>query len=378
MLILNTIKQAYFTGFNKNTYNQNRINTCTYPNLKQLDKDTVSFKASAELNRTLMEAFKNEDICTSVHENSKDAAIDLKNTLDSYLGDLISTEENPKLPIHHISYRIKSPESIREKAAEKLGTSILNNVQNTFNPNNPKDLKKHIGDIVGARIVMDNFDKKDTAKIMEKLAQACINGDLKITKIQCFQPDNADKNLKYFNDKDILELKKAANVNKSGSDLTKLVKQDKKTGYIGVHLDVDLSNPDKYVSNKDNYHGEIQILGYDVAMLKEVEDFCYKLESNKDLKRNNIAYKPFSKYFLHYLNSSPEVKNNFEEYTRTAYITQREKEPKRIKGKKEGATLPTIKECRMDGKVPKELDFNTLYKMKSICDEMYKYTSNLN
>ena len=377
MLFLNTIKQSYYAGINKNTCNRANVSNCTYPKLKQLDKDTVSFTASAELNRTLMEAFNNKDVCKSVHENSKEAAADFQNTLNSYLGDLISTEENPKLPIHHIEYRIKSPESIREKAAEKLGTSILNNVQNTFNPNNPKDLKKNIGDLIGARIVLDNFDKKDTVKIIDKLAQACTNGDLKITKIQCYQPENSDKNLKYFNDKDILKLKKAANTNKPSNDLTKLVKQDKKTGYIGVHLDVDLSNPDKYVSNKDNYHGEIQILGYDVSMLKNVEDLCYKLESNKDLKRDNIAYKPFSKYFLHYLNLKPETKNNFEEYTRKAYIIQRQKEPKRIKGKQEKVTLPTIKECEMTGKIPEELDFNTLYKMKNVCDELYKFTSNL-
>lgn len=73
-----------------------------------------------------------------------------------------------------------------------------------------------------------------------------------------------------------------------------------------------------------------------------------------------------------------KIKINFEEYTRKAYIIQRQKEPKRIKGKQEKVTLPTIKECEMTGKIPEELDFNTLYKIKNVCNELYKFTSNLN
>lgn len=350
----------------------------TYPNLTPLQKDTVSFKGSTDLNRTLMSAFDNKEVCKTIYENSKDAARDFHDTLYNYFDDLISNEENRNLPIHHIDFRTKTPESIREKTASKLGNSILYDVKNTFNPNNAKEIKRNINDLIGARIVLDNFTKKDTTKIIERLSKACQKGDLKIVSIESYEPDGPDKNLKYFSDNDLKTLKKAANSNKpAGGESVKLIKSSKKTGYVGVHINVDLSNPDKYVSNKDNYLGEIQIIGYDVAKLKEVEDACYKLKSNKDLKRRNVAYAPFTKYFLKYLNDKPETKDYFEEYTRKAYILQRKKEPVRKNYQKDNTNLPTIKDCGMEGKIPPELDFNKLYKLKSICDEAYKYTENL-
>ena len=377
MIILNTIKQCAF-NYSQPKARQGYQPCKTYPNLKPLERDTVSFTSSTELNRTLMSAFDNKEVCNSIYENSKDAANDFQDTLNKYFEDLISNDENRNLPIHHIDFRTKTPESIREKTADKLGNSILHDVKNTFNPNSAKDIKKNINDLIGARFVLDNFSKKDTTKIIERLSDACKNGDLKIISIESYEPDSPDKNLKYFSDTDLKNLKKAANSNKpAGSDSVKLIKSSKKTGYVGLHINVDLSNPDKYVSNKDNYLGEIQILGYDVSKLKEVEDACYKLKSNKDLKRGNIAYKPFTQYFLKYLNSSPEVKDNFEEYTKRAYIEQRRKEPARKNSRKNDSNLPTIKECNMEGKVPKELDFNLLYDLKTKCDEVYKYTINL-
>ena len=376
MIILDTFKSRIF-NYNQTPSKVSNYNI--YPNLKPLERDTVSFKRSTELNRTLMSAFDNKEVCETIYENSKEAANDFQNTLNNYFGDLISTEENKNLPIHHIDFRTKTPESIREKTADKLGNSILYDVKNVFNPNSTEEIKKTINDLVGARIVLDNFTKKDTTKIIERLSQACINGDLKIVSIESYEPDGPYKNLKYFSDNDLKNLKKAANIHKTTSgESAKILKSNKKTGYIGIHINVDLSNPDKYVSNKDNYLGEIQILGYDVAKLKDVEDACYKLKSNKDLKRGNIAYAPFTKYFLKYLNDNSETKDHFEEYTKRAYIEQRKKEPVRNNLKKESRNLPTIKECGMEGKVPPQLDFNTLYKLKNICDEAYKYTNDLN
>lgn len=379
-----------FNGFRLNTRSLKNKNNYSpiirkndYSNLKPLSVDTFTFRGSSGFNKHLMKAFSNEEVCRQVYENSEQVANDLNDTLNKYMGGLVATKSNPGLPIDHISIRRKTPESIREKAADILGNLISGASDGEkieiFDPRSPGNIKREVRDIIGARIVLRNPDSEDSKKIIDSLIKAIEDKQLKITKIESYTPEGSKESLAYFKNDDLNKLKEAQDKNLAPNEKkTEFFKNKKETGYIAVHLDVDLSNPDKYVTNKDGFFGEIQIVGIDVSDLKKVEDLCYKLRDKKGLKSGNVAYKPFSTYFLKYLGKDQEIQDNFKEYTKRAYIHQRKKEPKHtVDSKKRKIELPTIEECGMQGKVPKELDFNILFKIKELCDALYSYTKDI-
>ena len=352
-----------------------------YFNLKPLQKDTFTFTGNIDKNkkRELVRAFMmvdNKDACQKVSENAQEAASDLYKFLRTSLSDLIATSDHPDRPIEHIKVRTKTPESIREKTANILADRILSK-EEAFNLCDSEDIKNNIRDIVGARIVLKNPNHPNAKDIIARLAEDVGNSKkdrfLKIEKIECYEQD---KNLAYFDDSVLKKLENAENSHENQGEKISIVHNNKKTGYVAVHIDLDMSNPNKYTLNQNGYFGEIQLVGRDVSELKEVEDLCYKLKGDNDIKGGNIAYKPFSKYFTHYYHSSPNVEQYFTEYTSKAYAIQRKKEPEyKQQGKKE--KFPTIAECGLTGKVPKELDFNRLNAIKLYCDKMYEFTKNI-
>ena len=346
--------------------------------LAPLKKDTISFTSSGSLNRTLMEAFKNESICTEVYENADVAADNLRRILRESLSPFLASDKNPDGIIQRVITRIKSPDSIREKAAGKLGHAITSDLKNVFNPNKADDIKRVCGDIIGARIILRKSDFEGTSKIINALIEKVKSGELKITKIENYVPSKVPVKWEYFRKEDLQRLCDAVNETSKKPPI-EIIEQEKETGYMALHLDVDLSNSD-YKSKNDKYKGEIQIIGHDVANLKDVEDFCYKLKDHKGIRSGNIAYAPFATYFSELLRSDkyPNVEKNFTEYTRKAFLFQRKKEPvSQSHRKRKDNSLPTLAECGMEGKLPQGLDFNNLAEIKTHCDKLYELTSNV-
>lgn len=350
-------------------------------NLAPLSQDTISFTGNhGKLNHSLFEAFDNIGACTQVRDDSKPAMTDLKNTLETALNCFIATKSNPYGPIDSIHTRVKTPDSIKEKTIDKLNAAITSAEPWAFNPNSIEDIKNVVGDVIGARIILRKSDAKQTSQIIKVLADLAKQGKLKITKIENFVPKDMQGDLRYFTDSDLNELKNSANANRSKNQSPIEIKNNtKSTGYMALHIDVDLSNPDYKVRN-NGYKGEIQIVGYDVAKLKDVEDFCYKMKSDKDIKSGHFAYKPLSDYFksLYQDNEDyPDLEKDYESYTARAYLLQRAKEPLNPDNKKRKNTLPTIEECGLEGKIPKGLDFNILNSIRLYCDKIYEIaTSN--
>ncbi len=352
-----------------------------YPNLRPLAHDCVSFTSSKKLNRSLLEAFDNKEACIDVHKNADVAEADLKKTLKNSLDDLIATEENPTGPISTITTRIKTPNSIREKVASELSHAITSNDQTgVFNPNSRTNIKKVCGDIVGARIILGNQEQKQTGKIIDELIDLVLNGELNIEGIASYRPEKLDPKWEYFEKDDLKRLVDAVNENRKikGKTPIELKEEAKKTGYMALHLDIDLADYE-YKAKNNGYKGEIQIVGQDISRLKEVEDFCYKIRFDKDIKSGHVAYAPFTKYFTKHIGDEkfPKLADDFVEYTKRAYMFQRKKEPDGIfdKRKKRDISLPTIEQCHMSGKIPPELDFNVLSKIKYHCDKLYDLTN---
>ncbi len=252
--------------------------------------------------------------------------------------------------------------------ADSLETSFLENdaEENTFNsPDSVEGIKYYANDIVGARILLKNTGQESVGLLINALKQAVSDKKLKILSIESNipDPDRLPKGRQiseyiYATDAQLRSLAKA-----SGA---KLIKNNSKSGYLAVHINVDLSNSLFGDENSpyNGYKGEIQIIGEDVEKLKEVEDICYKLKDNKNAI--NAAYKPFKDYFMKYYNNSN--KDAFDDYTYMLYLSQRtipDDAP-------ESQAFETIEQLGFKDKVPKELDFNILRKIKLQCDNEIK------
>ena len=125
--------------------------------------------------------------------------------------------------------------------------------------------------------------------------------------------------------------------------------EDIPTGYMAIHLLTKLPN---------GFTGEIQILGTDIADLKEVEDLCYKVKSGKSIDKKYESIKKILKPLTN--KDDLLLRREFNKYTRNAYIYQREMPPD---SSSETMFLPIPKY------LPQELDFNNIYKVMRECDK---------
>lgn len=230
-----------------------------------------------------------------------------------------------------------------------------------IDPTTTKGAKHYANDIVGARITMKESAPEYTGLVLAALKNAVEDGVLRITSIENNMPDPkklpAGKELseyEYATDYQLRGLAKASDA--------KLIRNKSKSGYLAIHINVDLTSPifSEYKGVFNGYSGEIQIIGTDVERLKEVEDLCYKLKDDKNAIRSE--YKPFKNHFKTYYNSQTE--QAFEDYTYALYLAQRAIPP----STKRENVFPTIADLGFEGKVPKELDFNYLKKLKEKCD----------
>ncbi len=398
MQILNNFKNYYTQATNTIKPCANTLNPfIKYPNLAPLAKDTVSFGANiiktestdkkqgkreitqkdvTNLARALRPLILNQEQCEYVYENAKVAERYLLSVLRTNLRPYVyNNTSNPKGSIERITTRVKTPDSIKEKTMDALASVILKGRKN-FQPYDSEDIKKVLGDIIGARIVLARSIPKQTTEIVNALIKAVRDEQLEITRIENYLSDDLASNKPYFNQNDLERLCKEVNsVRNPELEPLSVINTKKPTGYVALHLDVNLANPEWAFKN-NRYKGEIQILGRDVEKLKEVEDLCYKRSTGKDIKGGNVAYSTFCDHFEKYINQTPQTNDLFVEYTKRAYALQRNKEPVNLnkKSPKKYNALPTIAQCNLEGKLPKELDFNKLAEIKRLCDFLYDAT----
>ena len=226
-------------------------------------------------------------------------------------------------------------------------------------PKTVSGAKYYANDVVGARIILQDATKENGDKIISALKKAVEDGVLTITSIQNNVPDKNRipegkevSDYEYASQQQLHLLQKASNA--------QLETIESQTGYMAIHINVNLDNPifKNYNGVFSGYSGEIQIIGRDVAQLKKVEDLCYKFKDKKNAV--NVAYKPFKEYFLkHYKDDAVQA---FDDYTYDLYLAQRG-----ISSKRRAMAFPSIDELGYAGKVPKELDFNKLRRIYEGC-----------
>lgn len=264
------------------------------------------------------------------------------------------------------SFEEKKRNAIFDSIVERLEDSApkdLDEEQKYINPNNFDGIKYYARDIVGARIIMQEAAPEYTSQVINALKQAVIDKKLKITSIENNVPAEsqlpAGKSVSDYVYASEQQLKALAN--ESGAEL---ITNESKSGYLAIHINIDLDMPilRKYNSRYGSYGGEIQILGKNVEQLKSLEDLCYKLKDGK--KVSHPAYNPFRDHFFSYYND--DLRSAFDDYTYAAYLRQRELLPGSAK-----RNFLTLKEAKMDGIIPPNLDFNVLRDTKSRCDSDY-------
>ncbi len=244
--------------------------------------------------------------------------------------------------------------------AHEYSSEISTEDKKFINPSSIEGIKYYANDIVGARIVVNDFSEENADKIMSALTKAVSAGGLKIKSIENIIPDErflprrtSLSDFLYVSNKQFKPLAKASGVT--------IDNKPSKTGYMAIHINVDLSDDELYRLFPDcnGFSGEIQIIGRDVERLKEIEDLCYKLKTNKQ-----IDYERFTKTFKE--NYTDEYKDAFDEYTYLAYLKQRKVSPRR-----RGDVLPSLEDLGFKDRLPKELDFNYLRRCK-IADQNAK------
>jgi len=380
-------------NFNNFVTAPNTKSNRAYSNLAPLKQDTISFtgtKSKEDIDlRMLNRAIHNEPACNSVSREAHIMQIKLEEALYPYFQPYMIKEAKNKDDkiIHELQSRTKSPSSIKEKLVERYvkenkTTNAGDSLDSLFSPDY---IKGKIGDLVGARVIMANGNTENTTKLIDALIEAVEDGVLHINKIENYISRNMDSRWKYFQETELERLRDAVNEQRRiysqapiGIDYTA-----KDSGYMALHLDIDLSS----LQGKEpgeGFSGEIQLVGYDVAKLKDVEDLCYKLktrnekgEAIKEIKAGHCAYKPFEKHLYHYFEDPnyTSVDEYFALYTKRAYQTQRKKNSTACRrNSKAPYRFPTIEECALKGKLPPQLDFNVLAKIKEGCDLIYNNT----
>lgn len=255
-------------------------------------------------------------------------------------------------------------ENILDVLKDSTPTDTING-NKYVDPAEKSSIKFYAQDIVGARIVMNESKPEYSNEVIEALKKAVTDGKIKIKSIENNIPEQGklpiDKSVSdyaYASEKQLSSLAKTSGV--------KLENNTPKSGYMAIHINIDLTNPmfGKYGEEYNGYGGEIQILGKNVEQLKELEDLCYKLKGNKNII--HTAYAPFKENFLkHY--KGDKVKKAFEDYTYAAYLHQREILP----GKNSNNFL-SIDKAGFTDVLPQYLDFNYLKLLKKQCDATYK------
>lgn len=380
---------------NKN--NQTNVISFNGANLKPLACDTVSFgKKEKQGNyiddEALMVAIHNDEICAQLHRDAQDAKQYLHNAILKYFGDYICDKDNPEGIIEPLQSRVKTPGSIKEKVVKRLAKTLLpKQDQNerlkpyltTFNPFSKEGIKENIRDVAGCRVVVKDAFGNTMDTIVDELCTLIREEEMIIEEIE--NHVSKDKGVTpYFTETQLRKIKQAVNeVRRANSLPTIDIKEtDFGTGYMALHLDVDTTNIGRRKDNR-GFYTELQILGSDVAMLKDIEDLCYKLKDNKSIKQNHPSFTPFEKFFQEaYTNTEdyPNIVEKYQEYTKKAYQAQRNRRPHGNSvtddTKNWAYSYPTIEECGLKGEIPPILDFNNLARLKRDCDDlMYVYNN---
>lgn len=280
----------------------------------------------------------NYELAKKVYAEAEPVFDYFKKTINKYFAPLVSDLSNSDLPLafgnEGIVIGMKKAASICEKTASKdLRTK--------------SEIKKEMSDIIRGRLVLRDASPQSIEAVMKKLTEAVKKGDLEIFEIENYR---LEPKYSYIPNKFLNPFEKLCR-SKKPNDFRRTDKSIP-SGYTAVHLSVRLP---------DGFRGEIQIMGADVQMVKELEDFMYKVKNKKALLPK---YRPIEERLAPLSdveNTALQLATNA--HTQEQYLAARLKEPKHTKSSRGAKFLPA------PNYLDKRFDFNELYRMKIECDK---------
>ncbi len=368
----------------KNNYAQNSMNTArvsyTLPKfgLKMtapLTQDSVSFTATPKTLSSMKGAIP-KNTAIQIHKIAKEDQAKIEQYMEGILGDLLVTDYNPNNIIETLKGRPKTADSIREKAG-------------TNHWETKEEILANMTDLNGMKIVLRDGGRTGVHSVLARFIEEIKAGRLELIEIENKRPE-------ITKDKDFMKL----------FAKQKGIYPDKKTkskDYLNQIFDysspefleemIDAAEeryPERIVNyiaadyTKFNYPAlhflfklpgmsrsfELQMMGHDVALYKDLDDIIYKILNNKNA---NPKYAPLIK-IVKPLNElgNKSIKDVFNEYRGKVFLDQRSKDP-RIRGNEEYTEyfLPLTNGIE-DAGLRNSLDINNLYKLKLECDKKAK------
>ena len=325
--------------------NYSNLNQTSYPNLKQLDKDTVSFTGHKILK--IRNNVISYDLAMDAAENAKKPLEYLLRSLRKGLKGLIASDTHPENPIlagqNGIKGRVKSPASLLEKFEAKC--------EDDMPPRFTKKDLQELGDLVGARIVMRSGSIQDFDNLFKELGKMVKRGDFKIKSVENYRPTSKDSYVSQAT------LDKFEETCRKVGQYPDIISKPRNSGYTAVHLNVVLP---------DGTYAEIQIMGRDEELAKYIQDFYYKYDCNKDFAPK---YKPIQKIFEEEMPKLTEFqKQTLDNYIFDSFAWARKIPPRPSKRKinvsKDFLPWPYS--------LPEKLSYANIHKMVEECDSASK------
>jgi len=311
---------------------------------KPLSNDTVSFKATP---KTLTNRSAGVSLNTAriVHKEAAELQPEIENYMKKLFKGLLVTEDKPDNIIEVIKGRTKTPNSIVEKSA-------------TREWNNKAEIFANMTDLNGIKIILRDGSKKAVKKVLDTIGKDIDKGVLILTEVENKRPIAALK-LKgkeaekwdYGNSEDVEAfIGKACEVSEKpilfeAFDYTK-------ANYPALHLLL------RFPGQKRCF--EVQIMGHDVGVYKDLDDLIFKILGNKNV---DPKYKPLVNIIKPLTEEGNEATLEvFNKYRGEVFLFQKEKEPTTSTNKnKKEYFLP----LKYD--ISQELDMNNLHKLYQKC-----------
>lgn len=311
-----------------------------YPNLRPLEKDTVSFK-SLDSNKTITDKTYYGGLgpkIKKVLEEAEEPRKDFERTLKKIFAPYCNFDNN--IPSHEVGTLIfskKSKNSLREKFVSRQIRSA-------------EEAKDEIRDIIRGRIILDTPLNEDGANcICNALKKAVNEKKIKIVNIKSYY--EMDKkytqgyDLAYIPFKSLLKLDDAV-TEKYGESVFRSG-TPRENGYNAVHIIFELTN---------GYYAELQIMGKNVEKVKEMEDIIYKIKGNKSVPEK---YREVLEAYNKFVKGKSAREKELNEYTRRVYNAERLKELGKYENTEQKEFLP----LPANSKLPRIFDFNNLAKI---------------
>ena len=286
------------------------------------------------------------DMAKKVYKAAKPEQIKIDNYIKDLFQDMLVTKYNPQNAIVEIKGRVKSDFSIREKALTRKWFT--------------KDkILKNMTDLNGEKIILRDGKRECVHGVLERIIKEIEAGRLELVEIENKRPIitksmEGREALKYdYTEIEVLD--KMVNCMKKKHPKKRVLYKPvdyTESNYPGLHFLFKFPKAERCF--------EVQLMGYDVALYKDLDDIIYKILGNKkvDPKYDRIVEK------IKKLNEpqNAEIKEGFNKYRSNVFYIQRRKAPHiRCDEKYTEYFLPISDEIT-DDYFRDILDMNNLYK----------------